>query len=65
MSYGCHNNDNRQAGYFAQDGWIYAESTDVTTRMARMVFVLDVMSTGCQYSQSTKDQRCEGCKWKP
>ncbi len=58
--YGCHNHPQRKPGYLAQDGWFL----DGVTRAPRMVKVKDVMSKNCQYSNSTPDERCAGCKWR-
>ena len=58
--YGCHNHPPHKHGYLAQDGWFL----DGVTRTPRMVKVKDAMSKDCQYSKSTPDERCTGCKWR-
>ena len=37
---------------------------DGVTRCPRMVTIKDPMSKDCQYSKTTPDVGCDGCKWR-
>ena len=56
----CHNRQPHKPGYLAQDGYFL----DGVTRTPRMVKVKDVMTKDCQYSKTTPDAGCDGCKWR-
>lgn len=58
--YGCYNRQPFKDSTVVQDGWFL----DGVTRTPRMVKVKDAMSKDCQYSNSTPDERCTGCKWR-
>lgn len=62
MNYGCHNQPRPTSAhsYPAQDGWFYDESG--MTRKPQIVQIHHVMTTDCQYSQTTVDAGCAGCQ---
>lgn len=47
----------------AQDGWRYNVTSD-HDRIPELRLINNPMSKDCQYSKTTADERCDGCKWK-
>ena len=58
--YACHNHPPFKSSSIVQDGWYM----DGVTRCPRLVTVKHVMSKDCQYSKTTPDAGCGGCKWR-
>ena len=56
----CNNRPPLKTSVVVQDGWYM----DGVTRCPRMVTIKDQMSKDCQYSKTTQDAGCDGCKWR-
>lgn len=59
---GCYNRAPLRDSVMAQDG--YHNDPTAAFRNPRMVQIPDPMSKDCQYSRTTADERCDGCKWR-
>lgn len=65
MNDGCKNRPPFRAAYAVQDGWRYfRDGLGGMTRQPKIVMQPHVLTTDCRYSVETRDQACEGCKWK-
>lgn len=75
MSYGCHNAPRPVAGKLlsVQDGHMIDESKSIydiygyqnpnaVVRLSVMILIPFVNSTECQYTLTTHDEACAGCK---
>jgi hypothetical protein len=58
---GCYNREPLRDSVKVQAGW---DDCFVKTRNPVMVHIPDPMSKDCQYSRTTADERCDGCKWR-
>lgn len=63
--YGCFDRPPYRAELAVQDGWLPIDATDhVKSRLPRIVTVPVPMTKDCQYSKTTPDVRCDGCRWR-
>lgn len=64
MAYGCFNRPrpDTTTSYLAQDGWEPGKGAAWLTRVPVLVDVYHAMTTECQYSKTTVDAGCIGCK---
>lgn len=64
MAYGCKNMPRPDAttSYPAQDGWANGRGTPWFSRMPVIVDVYHAMTSDCQYSKTTVDAGCVGCR---
>lgn len=60
MSYGCHNRAPFVEIVLVQYGWTYHAGS----RYQVLRDIPNAMSKDCQYSKTTIDAGCDGCRWR-
>lgn len=61
----CHNREPLQETVIVQEGWNYCrDGFGNPVRSAVLREIPNPMTKDCQYSKTTADARCAGCKWK-